>query len=77
VSQGNEPADWRVEVAFNDETSTIEILQIDAHRRRQRVHCTFEQWEQINYAVEHLFAHVDLSENGWEAVRDVVGISCN
>jgi hypothetical protein len=67
----------RAEVWFDERTGTIEISRTDPGHRRQRLSCTFEQWEQIRHAVEHLFTSVDPSGAGWEEVRDVRDISPN
>jgi len=67
----------RAEVWFDDRVGTIEIARTDPAHRRQRLSCTFEQWEQIKYAVEHLFAGVDLRRDGWEEVRGVRDVAKN
>ena len=67
----------RAEVWFDDRAGTIEISRTDPGHRRQRLSCTFEQWEQIRHAVEHLFTGVDLTRDGWEEIRDVRDVPQN
>ncbi len=62
---------FRAEVWFEERSGTIEIARTDAGYPRQRLSCTFEQWEQIKRAVDHLFLSPEAARDGWEALQDV------
>ncbi len=72
-----EPDLFRVEVWFDPETEQVKIKRTDPGAERQQLACTFEQWEQIKYAVEHLFEPVDARLDGYEVMREVAAASRN
>jgi hypothetical protein len=76
--QGNvEPGLFRVEVWFDEEAETIQIARNDASVEPQHLSCTFEQWEQIKYAVEHLFEPAPDLLAGFEILHQVATASRN
>lgn len=72
--QQSDFATFRAEVYFDQNTNQIVLARHDPAHRGERVTFTIEQWEQIKYAVEHLFASPDVTTDGWEEVRDVQNI---
>ena len=76
--RGNvEPGLFRVEVWFDEQSDSIQIKRTDAGVEAEHLSCTFEQWEQIKYAVEHLFEPVDVGLHGYEVIREPATASRN
>jgi hypothetical protein len=76
--RGNvEPGLFRVEVWFDEQSDSIQIKRTDASVEAQHLSCTVEQWEQIKYAVDHLFEPVDARLLGYEALREPATASRN
>jgi hypothetical protein len=72
-----EPDHFRVEVWFDEETEQIQIKRTDPGAEPQQLICTFEQWEHIRYAVEHLFGPVSQGLGNYEVLREVATASRN
>jgi hypothetical protein len=72
-----EPGLFRVEVWFDEESETIQIKRNDASVEPQHLTCTFEQWEQIKYAVDHLFEPAANRLAGLAVLRQVAAASRN
>jgi hypothetical protein len=68
---------FRVEVWFDEESEQIRIKRTDPGAERQQLACTFEQWEQIKYAAEHLFEPVGARLGDYQVVREVAAASRN
>jgi hypothetical protein len=68
-----EPGLFRVEVWFDDACETIQIRRMDPRGEGQRLSCTFEEWEQIKHAVDHLFDPPATSFHGYEEMWRVAG----
>jgi hypothetical protein len=72
-----EPEHFRVEVWFDEESEQIQIKRTDPGAEPQYLACTFEQWEQIKYAVEHLFKPLSGKLGNYEVMREVATTSRN
>ncbi len=75
--QPRQPSDsalFRAEVYFDENTNQIVISRSDPAHRGQYIAFTPEQWEQVKYAVEHLFASAYVTPDGWEEMRDVQSV---
>ncbi len=72
-----EPGTFQAEVWFDERTETIQIKRTDASSKGQHLTCTFEQWEQIKYAVDHLFEPAEGTLSNYEEIRNVVAASRN
>jgi uncharacterized protein (DUF2141 family) len=72
-----EPGLFRVEVWFDEDSETVQIKRTDVSVEHQHLSCTFEQWEQIKYAVEHLFEPVADRLAGYDVLRQVARASRN
>jgi hypothetical protein len=66
-----EPELFRVEVWFYEPTETIQIKRTDPGVEHQCLSCTLEQWEQIKYAVDHLFEPDDDSWGEFPEIREI------
>jgi len=68
---------FRAEVWFDDRAEEVVITRTDPGHRGQRLTFTFEQWEQIKAAVEHLFLPADVGSDEWAEVYGVASLSRN
>jgi hypothetical protein len=72
-----EPGLFRVEVWFDEASQSFQIKRTDPIGERQHLTCTFEEWEQIKYAVDHVFEPAERSFDFSPELRDVVSASRN